>query len=34
MMWIRKILYRGYVGVTINNMDEEFFETGEGLRQA
>jgi hypothetical protein len=33
MMWIRKILYRGSVGVTINSMEGEFCETGKGLRQ-
>jgi hypothetical protein len=33
MGWIRKILHRGSVGVTVNNMEGEFFETGKGPRQ-
>jgi hypothetical protein len=31
--WIKKILTRGSVGVTINNMEGEFFQTAKGLRQ-
>jgi hypothetical protein len=31
--WIRCILFRGLVGVTINNEEGEFFQTGKGLRQ-
>jgi hypothetical protein len=31
--WMRKILHRCFVGVTINNMEGEFFETEKGLRQ-
>jgi retron-type reverse transcriptase len=31
--WMREILHRGFVGVTINNMEGEFFETEKGLRQ-
>jgi hypothetical protein len=31
--WIRCILHRGYVGLTINNYEGEFFQTGKGLRQ-
>jgi hypothetical protein len=30
--WIRKILFRGSVGLTINNVEGEFFQTGKGLR--
>jgi hypothetical protein len=33
MGWIKEILYRGSVGVTVNNMEGEFFETGKGLMQ-
>jgi hypothetical protein len=32
-MWIRKMLFKGSVGVTINNMEGHFFQTGKGLRQ-
>jgi hypothetical protein len=31
--WIKKILSRGSVGVTINNVECVFFQTGKGLRQ-
>jgi hypothetical protein len=31
--WMREILHRGSVGVTINNMEGEFFEIGKVLRQ-
>jgi hypothetical protein len=31
--WMREILHRGSVGVTINNMEGEFFEIEKGLRQ-
>jgi hypothetical protein len=31
--WIRSILFRGSVGVIINNEEGEFFQTGKGLRQ-
>jgi hypothetical protein len=31
--WIRRIIFRGYVGLTINNVEGEFFQTGKGLRQ-
>jgi hypothetical protein len=31
--WIRCILHRGYVGLTINNYEREFFQTRKGLRQ-
>jgi hypothetical protein len=30
---MRKILFRGSVGLTINNVAGEFFQTGKGLRQ-
>jgi hypothetical protein len=33
LMWIRKILFRGSVGVTINNSEGHFFQIGKGLRQ-
>jgi retron-type reverse transcriptase len=33
IMWMKMILFRGFVGVTINNMEGEFFQTGKGLRQ-
>jgi hypothetical protein len=31
--WIKAILCRGSVGLTINNVEGEFFQTGKGLRQ-
>jgi hypothetical protein len=31
--WIKRILHRGTVGVTLNNMEGEFFQIGKGLRQ-
>jgi retron-type reverse transcriptase len=31
--WIKSILYRGSVGLTINNVEGEFFSTEKGLRQ-
>jgi retron-type reverse transcriptase len=31
--WIKRILYRGSVGLVINNIEGEFFQTGKGLRQ-
>jgi hypothetical protein len=31
--WIKRIMYRGSVGVTVNNMEGEFFQTLKGLRQ-
>jgi hypothetical protein len=31
--WIRSILFRGSVGVIINNEEGEFFQIGKGLRQ-
>jgi hypothetical protein len=31
---MRAILHRGSVGVTVNNMEGEFFETRKGLRQS
>jgi hypothetical protein len=31
--WIRRILCRGCVGLTINNIEGEFFQTGKDLRQ-
>jgi hypothetical protein len=31
--WIKKILTRGSIGVTINNVEGEFFQTAKGLRQ-
>lgn len=31
--WIRKNLFRGSVGLTINNVEGEFFQTGKDLRQ-
>jgi hypothetical protein len=33
MRWMREILHRGSVGVTINNMEGEFFEIEKRLRQ-
>jgi hypothetical protein len=30
--WIKSILHKGSVGVTINNVESEFFQTGKGLR--
>jgi hypothetical protein len=33
LSWIKKILTRGSVGVTVNNMKGEFFQTDKGLRQ-
>jgi hypothetical protein len=30
--WIKKILTRGSVGVTINNMEGEFFQTRKGIK--
>jgi hypothetical protein len=33
-MWIIKILFRGYMGVTINNVEgQKKFQTDKGLRQ-
>jgi hypothetical protein len=32
--WIKRILARGFVGVTINNVEWAFFQTGKGLRQS
>jgi hypothetical protein len=26
--WIKRILFRGYVGLTFNNVEGEFFQTG------
>jgi retron-type reverse transcriptase len=31
--WIRCILHRGSMGLTINNSEGQFFQTGKGLRQ-
>ena len=31
--WIRRILHNGSVGVQVNNVEGEYFETGKGLRQ-
>jgi hypothetical protein len=31
--WMRHVLHRGYVGLTVNNTKGEFFYTGKGLRQ-
>jgi hypothetical protein len=33
LKWIRSILFRGSVGVIINNEEGGFFQTGKGLRQ-
>jgi hypothetical protein len=33
IMWMKHILFRRSVGVTINNVEGEFFQTGKGLRQ-
>lgn len=31
--WIKSVAIRGSVGLTINNVEGEFFQTGKGLRQ-
>jgi hypothetical protein len=31
MSWIKRILFRGSVGLTINNLEGEFFLTEKGL---
>jgi hypothetical protein len=31
--WMKCILFRGSVGLTVNNVEGEFFQTGKGLRQ-
>jgi hypothetical protein len=33
LRWIKSLLFRGSVGLTINNVEGEFFQTGKGLRQ-
>jgi hypothetical protein len=30
--WIQCMLHKGFVGLTINNKEGEFFQTGKGLR--
>jgi hypothetical protein len=32
LSWIRKILTSDSIGVTVNNVEGEFFQTGKGLR--